>query len=115
MKLTVEDLDDVLGEDEDFILKNRNILEKMAVVTLIEAMRSDGDMETRIEAAAKVLQALGKDKGQSQLPVNPSQNNTQINVFLPQMAKAIEGLQGVMKAVTPLQQVEDKDDSLSQN
>jgi hypothetical protein len=103
MKMTIEELSDIQGEDEDFLSKNKNILEKMAVVTLIEQMRGDIDPESRIKAATTILAALGKDKGQRP-PELPQQNNTQINVFMPQMAEALKGLQGVVKALTPAEE-----------
>jgi len=106
MKLTIEELKETTDENEDFILKNKNILERMAIVTLIEQMRGDIDPESRIKAATTILAALGKDKGQKAQELSP-QTNTQINVFMPQMAEALKGLQGVVKALTPPEEAQD--------
>jgi hypothetical protein len=106
MKLTVEDLSETTEDDEDFISKNKNVLERMAIVTLIEQMRGDIDPESRIKAATTILAALGKDKGQKTDEL-PQQSNTQINVFMPQMAEALKGLQGVVKALTPPEERQD--------
>lgn len=94
MKVTYEDLKDS-SDDEDFLDLNKQVLEKLAVHTLIDAMTGQADYQTKVGAAKLVLDALGKSKP----PAQPPQTNVQVNQFFPHMREALEGMSGVLKAL----------------
>lgn len=97
MKITIEQLKDT-DEDEDFLKANAQLLEKLAVHTLVDAMSGNAEIETKLVAASKVLDALGKSKPPAVIAQPASVTNVQVNQFLPHMTEAMKGLSQVFSA-----------------
>ena len=106
MRVTIEQLKDT-AEDEDFLKANAQLLEKLAVHTLVDAMSGNAPIETKLVAASKVLDALGKSKPPALIAQPASVTNVQVNQFIPHMTEAMKGLSQVFSATKELSNVEE--------
>lgn len=91
--MQVTELDLVSPKDaQGFLEANSEMLEKLAVMSLINLMRSDTAVASDKLAAAKTaLEAIGKSKPLQ--AANQTTNNIQINTAIaPHLMKALSGL-----------------------